>query len=157
MKRKLCTWRYTPLKRKKNHPSSCTVSSNPWAWKLKMFTENSKREIHHLPTRNPPETHFFCVREFQDRRFIFFVFQACSFFPINLRIYIEDLEYNLIKIFDSDYKPTSNQLLALAACDFQSWVGGFYQKNSRFWVVIKTEKVSTFPSRVTLNIGRNPK
>lgn len=33
-------------------------------------------------------------------------------YPYNWEIYIEDLEYNLIKIFDSDYKPTSNQIIA---------------------------------------------
>ena len=29
----------------------------------------------------------------------------------DMRIYIEDLDYNLVQIFDSEYKPTSNQFL----------------------------------------------
>lgn len=33
-------------------------------------------------------------------------------YPYNWEIYIEDLDYNLVKIFDSDYKPTSNQIVA---------------------------------------------
>ena len=39
--------------------------------------------------------------------------RAGSAWPLRAtrRIYIEDLDYNLVKIFDSDYKPTSNQFL----------------------------------------------
>mmetsp|Transcript_23586 Transcript_23586/g.55627 ORF Transcript_23586/g.55627 Transcript_23586/m.55627 type:complete len:355 (-) Transcript_23586:163-1227(-) len=37
------------------------------------------------------------------------VFRA---YPYNWEIYIEDLEYNTVKIFDSPYKPTSNQVVA---------------------------------------------
>jgi len=33
-------------------------------------------------------------------------------YPYNWEIYIEDLDYNLIKIFDSEYKPSSNQIIA---------------------------------------------
>eukprot|EP00435_Cladocopium_sp_Y103_P018806 s1370_g4.t1 len=33
-------------------------------------------------------------------------------YPYNWEIFIEDLDYNLVKIFDSDYKPTSNQIVA---------------------------------------------
>jgi len=33
-------------------------------------------------------------------------------YPYNWEIYIEDLEYNTVKIWDSPYKPTSNQLVA---------------------------------------------
>ena len=41
------------------------------------------------------------------------ILRAGSAWPLRAtrRIYIEDLDYNLVKIFDSDYKPTSNQFL----------------------------------------------